>query len=161
LWGCSSPALKETGSLQNKAPDTKENTSPKGLSDHELFAEALSCLRNQEKEPNYNEAKIFLGKLIEQYPESKWVAGAQALLADMDKITALQAKLKQEKQKAQADHVKLTREIEGLKDTNRQNEEKLSAEIAKLQQENEKLKNDIQQLKRLEVQLEKREKMLR
>ena len=161
IWGCSSPALKETTGIQNKAPDAAENSAPKALSDHELFEEALSYLSNNEKEPNYNEAKIRLEKLVEQYPNSKWTAGAQALIDGIDKISTLHAKLKLERQKAQADHAKLTREIEGLKDTNRQVDEKHVVEMTRLQQENEQLKNDIQQLKKLEVQLEKREKMLR
>ncbi|MCK7468279.1 MAG: hypothetical protein MZU91_09285 [Desulfosudis oleivorans] len=63
--------------------------------------------------------------------------------------------------KAQDEHVKLTKEVEGLRDNTRQIEEKYAAEIIRLRQENEQLKNDIQQLKNLELQLEKREKMLR
>lgn len=51
--------------------------------------------------------------------------------------------------------------MEGLRDGIRQTEEKYSAELIRLQQENEQLKKDIQQLKNLEIQLEKREKMLR
>jgi hypothetical protein len=39
--------------------------------------------------------------------------------------------------------------------------EKYQAELAELQQENEQLKNDLQLLKNLEIQLDKREKMLR
>ena len=93
--------------MQNKAPDASENSAPKALSDHELFEEALSYLSNNEKEPNYNEAKIRLEKLVEQYPKSIWTAAAQALIAGIDKISTLQAKLKLERQKAQADHAKL------------------------------------------------------
>jgi hypothetical protein len=51
--------------------------------------------------------------------------------------------------------------MEGQKESNKLVEDRYSAELAKLQMENEQLKNDIQQLKKLEVQLEKREKMLR
>ncbi len=130
-------------------------------SDRELFEEALSYLSNNKNEPNYNEAKARLENLVVQFPKSKWVAGAQALISSLDRISALQVQLRQENQKAQDEHVKLTKEIEGLRDNTRQIEEKYSAEIIRLQQENEQLKKDIQQLKNLEIQLEKREKMLR
>jgi regulator of replication initiation timing len=60
-------------------------------------------------------------------------------------------------EKARADKAKTLRENEQIKKDNRQ----LLEETAKLVQENEQLKKDIQLLKSLEVQLEKREKMLR
>jgi phage host-nuclease inhibitor protein Gam len=76
-------------------------------------------------------------------------------------MAELQNQLRLDKQRAQNDHGKLAREMEGLRDGIRQTEEKYSAELIRLQQENEQLKKDIQQLKNLEIQLEKREKMLR
>jgi hypothetical protein len=73
----------------------------------------------------------------------------------------LQTALKKEKLKTQGEQVKLTKEISRLKENAEQIEGKYSVEIVKLQQENEQLKKDIQQLKNLEIQLEKREKMIR
>ena len=161
LSGCAGQTIKGQKDSGGKIPDVPAISASRVLSDSELFEEALSYLSISEKEPNYNEAKIRLAKLVEQYPKSKWTPGAQALMAGMDKISALQLKLKQEKQKVQTDHAKLNKEMEGLRESTRQAEEKYTAEITKLQQENEQLKNDLQQLKKLEVQLEKREKMLR
>jgi hypothetical protein len=102
-----------------------------------------------------------LENLVEQFPKSKWITSAQALILTLDRISALQVQVKQEKQKTQVDQVKLTKEIGWLRDNVKQIEEKYSTEIIRLQQENEQLKKDIQQLKKLEIHLEKREKMLR
>ena len=93
-----------------------------------------------------------------RFPKSQWVAAANALIYSLDRISALQVQLNQEKQKVQGEYVKLTKENEGLRSNTKQIEEKYSAEIIRLQQENEQLKKDIQQLKNLEIQLEKREK---
>lgn len=133
----------------------------KEKADSKLFTEALSLLKNQEKEQNYSEAKMKLQNLVKQYPGSQWTAGAQALLLTLDNISALQSALKKEKQKPHGNDVKLTKEVSELKDNIKQTEERYLAELGKLQQENDQLKKDIQQLKNLEIHLEKREKMLR
>ncbi|MHB8138667.1 MAG: hypothetical protein ACYDGO_09825 [Smithellaceae bacterium] len=126
-------------------------------SDKDLFEEALSLLSNQEQEPQYNEARVILEKLVQQFPKSKWVAGAKAMIVSLNNISALEAQLNQEKHKQN----KLTQEIAGLRDKGKQAEEKHLAEIFRLQQENDELKKDIQQLKNLEIQLEKRTKKRR
>lgn len=161
LAGCSTKAVIDNANGQKGPVEKSSGVFSKESSDKELFEEALSYLSNKKKEPNYNEAKAKLENLLHQFPKSKWVAAAQALLSSLDRISALQVQIKQEKQKVQGDQVKLTKEIEGLRDNGKQIEGKYSAEIIRLQQENEQLKKDIQRLKNLEIQLEKREKMLR
>ena len=52
-------------------------------------------------------------------------------------------------------------ENEALQKKLRELTEKLQKETAALVQENEKLKRDLQRLKALEIELEKRERMLR
>jgi len=126
-------------------------------SDKDLFEEALSLLSSQEQEPQYNEAKVILEKLVQQFPKSKWVDSAKALIVSLNRISALEAQLNQEKQK----YDKLTQEMAVLRDKGKQAEEKHLAEIFRLQQENDELKKDIQQLKNLEIQLEKRTKKRR
>jgi len=64
-------------------------------------------------------------------------------------------------EKADADRGKLRGENEQLKREIRLLDDKFQAEMTKLRQENEQLKKDIQLLKNLEIQLDKREKMLR
>lgn len=157
LAGCSTKAVVDNGNGRTGEVEKSSGIFSTEPSDRELFEEALFYLSNNKNEPNYNEAKARLENLVVQFPKSKWVAGAQALISSLDRISALQVQLRQENQKAQDEHVKLTKE----RDNTRQIEEKYSAEIIRLQQENEQLKKDIQQLKNLEIQLEKREKMLR
>jgi hypothetical protein len=101
-------------------------------SDSELFREALFCLTNKESVPDYSAAKEKLELLLREYPKSKWAGGAQGLVQAIDTILTLQDKVKQE-------HM----------------------DRVKAEKENEQLKNDIAQLKKLEIQLEKREKMLK
>ena len=161
LAGCSTKAVVDNVNGRTGTVEKSSGIFSTEPSDRELFEEALSYLSNNKNEPNYNEAKARLENLVVQFPKSKWVAGAQALISSLHRISALQVQLSQENQKAQDEHVKLTKEVEGLRDNTRQIEEKYSAEIIRLQQENEQLKNDIQQLKNLELQLEKREKRLR
>jgi hypothetical protein len=162
FWGCSTPVVKTGNGEPAGRHLIVEDLFQKGPSpDQVLFDEALSSLRNKQTEPNYIEAKTRLEKLLSRYPQTKWLESAQALIACLDKISTLETRLKQDKQKAQTDQVKLLKEMEGQKESNKLVEDRYSAELAKLQMENEQLKNDIQQLKKLEVQLEKREKMLR
>ena len=101
-------------------------------SDADLMRDALSCLINKENIPDYSAAKEKLDLLLREYPKSKWAAGAQGLMQTIDTILALQKKGEQE-------HI----------------------DKVKVEKENEQLKNDITQLKKLEIQLEKREKMLK
>lgn len=102
-----------------------------------------------------------LENLVQQYSKSKWTLGAQALIKNIDKNVGLQTQLAREKQKAQTDRTKLQKENDALSEEMRLTEEKYKTEMARLQQENEQLKKDMQLLKQLEVQLERREKMLR
>jgi DNA repair ATPase RecN len=161
LSGCSTKVTIDNTNKQMGPAEKSIHIFSKEPSDKELFEDALSFLSNKEKEPNYTGAKIRLENLVEQFPKSKWITSAQALILTLDRISALQVQVKQEKQKTQVDQVKLTKEIGWLRDNVKQIEEKYSTEIIRLQQENEQLKKDIQQLKKLEIHLEKREKMLR
>jgi len=161
LAGCSTKAVPGNANEQTGQAGKSTGFFNQEPSDKELFEEALSYLSNKEKEPNYIEGKAKLEKLLTQYPRSRWSATAQALLSGLERIFILEVQLKQEKQKSQNDNLKLTKENETLKDNLRKTEGKYSAEIIRLQQENEQLKKDIQRLKNLEIQLEKREKMLR
>jgi hypothetical protein len=122
--------------VQSDTPG-KKTTVKRGFftsspSDAELFSEALSSLTNKESVPDYSTAKEKLELLLREYPKSKWAGGAQGLIQAIDAILVLQEKVKQE-------HI----------------------DKVKIEKENEQLKNDIAQLKKLEIQLGKREKMLK
>ena len=161
LAGCSTKSIINTTADRTDAQEKSNSIFNQEPSDQELFIEALSYLSNEQKEPNYSEAKFKLENLIAQYPNSKWIAASRALLTSLGRISALQNQLKLERQKNHGENNKLAKEIELLRDNAKQTEDKSSAELVRLQQENEQLKKDIQQLKNLEIQLEKREKMLR
>ena len=158
LAGCSTKAVIGNGGGSLDPTGSSMGIFSTEPSDKDLFEAALSHFSNSEKEPNYQEAKPVLDKLVAQFPKSRWTPAAQALLSGIDRITALQIQLKQEQQKTRDAQAKLQKELDVEKG---RVEEKYSAEMTRLQQENEQLKKDIQQLKTLELQLEKREKMLR
>ena len=61
----------------------------------------------------------------------------------------------------QAERTEAQQENEALQKKLRELNERLQMEMAALVQENEKLKRDLQRLKALEIELEKRERMLR
>jgi len=157
LLGCAT-----TGGINNNA-DQKDTPQPSSgffiikPSDKEIFTEALSFLSTEEKEPQYNEAKIRLENLIQQYPKSKWADAAKALLISLNRISELELKLDQAEQKQE----KLTNDLAALSNKSRQAEERHTTEISRLQQENEELAKGLQQLKNLEIQLEKRKKRRR
>lgn len=153
LAACSTTAVMD----KNERAGTNEKSKSifaREPSDSELFEDAIAHLRNSKNQPNDHEIRVKLENLITQHPQSKWVESARALIDSLERISDLQEQLRQEKQKSLGSQAKLNREIEILKET----AEKYSTEINRLQQENEQLKNDIQQLKNLEIQLEKRKK---
>jgi hypothetical protein len=150
--GCTAPLV-----VNNKPPDQKPPKEKVLLtlpsSETDLFREALGYLNNPEGAPDYGAVKARLESFVLQYPKSKWTSCAQSLLQTINKIMALQNKVKADRlalERANADKSRLFKEIEMLK-----------IEAVKLQHENDQLKNDIVLLKQLEIQLEKREKMLK
>lgn len=155
--GCATAPVPDKTSL----PEKSKNIFALVPSDTDMLLEAINNLSNSEGEPNYNAAKVKLESLVQQYPKSKWVPGAKALIKSIDKSGGLQTQMTREKQKAQAERTKLQKENDALSEELRLTEEKCKMETSRLQQENEQLKKDMQLLKQLEVQLERREKMLR
>jgi hypothetical protein len=157
LLGCAT-----TGGISNNTDQKDTNQHSNGFfsikpSDKEIFTDALSFLSNDGKEPQYNEAKIRLENLIQQYPKSKWTDAAKALLISLNRISELELKQEQAEQKQE----KLTHDLAALSNKSRQTEERHTSEISRLQQENEELAKGLQQLKNLEIQLEKRKKRRR
>ena len=157
LTGCAT-----TGGINNSADQKNAAQYSSGFfsikpSDREIFTEALSFLSAEEKEPQYNEAKIRLENLIQLYPKSKWADAAKAMLISINRISELEQKLEQSEQK----QAKLANDFNALSNKSRQTEERHAAEISRLQQENEELAKGLQQLKSLEIQLEKRKKRQR
>jgi hypothetical protein len=150
--GCTAPLVVDKKSPEGKPPEEKVLfTLPSSEAD--LVREALGYLNNPEGEPDYRAVKTRLESFVLQNPQSKWTSCAQGILQTINKIILLQNKAKSERaalERAHFDKSKLVKEIEMLK-----------TETDKLQHENDQLKNDILILKKLEIQLEKREKRLK
>lgn len=154
IAGCAgSPILDES----NGAAQKRKGIFALHPSDTDIIKEALKLLNRQEEKPDYNAAKARLAIFIDEYHKSKWAESAQALILTIDNLLALQEKVKAQSlalDKEYAEKTKLKRDYQFSEERNR-------AEISKLQQENEQLKKDIALLKKLEIQLDKREKMLK
>jgi hypothetical protein len=128
--------------------------------DVDIFYQGISYLGDKEKSADYIKAKAAFAEVLKKYPKSKWRGLSETFirLIDMEQLYEEQCRTDaQFIDKAKEDNARLLKESEQIKKDNR----RLLEETAKLIQENEQLKKDIQLLKSLEVQLEKREKMLR
>lgn len=137
---------------------------PGGPSDAELFHEGMSYLDGTISGMEYDKAKASFTRLVHMYPESKWRNLAVVLIRIIDDVITCRHANESEdsmSEKTKPEMEKLQKENEQLKKNNRILLERLSAETARLTQENEQLKKDIERLKNLEVQLERREKLLR
>ena len=155
--GCAnSPVIdKSTGSKMSA--QKRKSIFEFSPSDADIINEALISLNNQEGKPDYNAAKAKLGIFIQEHPKSKWVGSARSLILIINNLLDLQEKVKIESlalDKANAEKTKLKKDYKYF-------EERYQTETAKLQQENEQLKNNIELLKKLEIQMGQREKMLK
>jgi hypothetical protein len=132
----------------------------RGPSDRDIFNQGMTYLGNQEQAADYAKARSTFDKLLKGYPDSKWRNISGMLIRLIDDIESCKEKSNAEillLDKAKEEKAKLLRENEQLKKESR----RLLEETVKFVQENDQLKKDIERLKSLEVQLEKREKMLR
>jgi hypothetical protein len=130
--GCSTKAVKSESKCQKITADNSKSFLIFSPSDTDYFMGALSCMGEQESESNYAAAREQLEVIVQKYPKSKWRESAQALINIIQNMGELKVNL----QKSTSDKLKLGKEIE-------------------------ELKTDIQRLKNLEVQLDKREKKLK
>jgi hypothetical protein len=149
--GCATKAIHNDINAPTKTPGkffTEE--SPVNT---DLIRTALSRLNNTSGVQDYSAAKTDLELFVKKYPENKWTGCAQNLIQTIDGILILNNNVKLEKQskeKIHAEKIKLYKENEALR-----------AEAAKYHLENEQLRSDIALLKQLEIQLDKRGKMLK
>ena len=128
--------------------------------DVDVFYQGISYLGDKEKSADYAKAKAAFEEVLKTYPKSKWRGLSETFIRLIDMEQLYEEKSRTDDQfieKAKEDNTKLLKDNEQMKKDNR----RLLEETAKLIQENEQLKKDIQLLKSLELQLEKREKMLR
>jgi hypothetical protein len=155
--GCANSSVIDKSNGPNMADQKQKSIFELSPSDTDIINEALISLNNKEGKPDYNATKAKLEILIQEHPQSKRAVSAQALIQIINNLLALQEKVKTESvalDKANAEKAKLRKDY-------KYSEERYQTETLKLQQENEQLKNDIALLKKLEIQLDKREKMLK
>ena len=151
LGACAPPStlapVREAGPGPAVVPTEKPSLFGKPSADVILLNEGFFCLGVREKEADYTRARAFFENLIKNHPGSKWRPLAETLIRLIDDIQSAQVRGKAEKDQ-------LKRELQSLNT-------RFQAARDALVQENEKLRQDIELLKKLEVQLDRREKMLR
>jgi len=133
-------------------------------SDTALFQEGCILLGTSDKPADYDKARAAFENLLRAYPKSKWRPCAETYRKFLDELNAASIHARAhdlEVRKAQAETDDLKVSLEQARKANRLLQEKLQTETGRLQQENEQLKNDIQRLKQLEIELQRRERSLR
>ncbi|MBU2053909.1 MAG: hypothetical protein KJ936_13305 [Proteobacteria bacterium] len=141
-----------------KAPPAKPS-----FEDRDLFSAGLSLLTRAEG-PEQAEARSIFVSLLQRYPQSPWRPAAETLIRLIDEGQALREAYRREQllsEQGRAERAMILQENERVKRTVRELTEKLQAEKAILSQENEQLRKDIKRLRELEIEIEKRDRMLR
>ncbi len=161
LGACASPATlppgKGVGSMMAIVPVEKPGLFSKPSTDAAVLNEGASYLGFPEKPADYAKARASFETLIKNYPKSKWRPLAETFIRLLDDIQSVQARGQSEQEQLKNENERLKKEIQALNGRFQAERSALPA----LLQENEQLKKDIELLKKLEVQLDKREKMLR
>lgn len=141
-----------------KAPPAKPS-----LEDRDLFSSGLSLLVRAEGNGQAEARSIFVS-LLQRYPQSPWRPAAENFISLIDEGQALREAYRREQllgEQGRAERAVILQENERIKKTIRELTERLQAEKAILSHENEQLRKDLKRLKELEIEIEKRDRMLR
>ena len=167
LAGCATapPAVDQAVVVtEPPAPPIEQRIPPPRLTeDRDLFAEGVALL-NQPDRGEPTKARAVFVSLLERYPQSRWHSAAETFIRLIDEIASSREEGRHEQLLAEQVREELAgamQENEALNKKLRELTEKHQRETASLSQENENLKRDLQRLKELEIELEKRERMLR
>jgi hypothetical protein len=136
---------------------------PRIFEDRDLFLEGIALLNHQSR-PDPAKARRIFSSMVQNHPQSQWRSAAESLIRLIDETEASREKSRQDYlllDKTQSERAKALRENDHLRKTIRDLTEKYQTETTALTQENEQLKKDLQHLKALEIELQKRERMLR
>jgi DNA repair ATPase RecN len=156
------PAIVTDDEAQSGSSGSSDSAETK--KDDELFLQSLRQIAGPLNQDASATARQNLEALLSSYPQSRWSDAARTILRLMGELDTYRQRLPVEQDmvhKLATDRNRTLRENEQLKKELRLLSEKYQVELAELQQENEQLKKDLQLLKNLEIQLDKREKMLR
>jgi hypothetical protein len=157
-------SAKKTGPGFVVVPVEKASLFSKPPADALLLNEGVSWLGLSDKAADYVKARETFTLLLNNHPKSKWRPLAETFVHLIDIIQAALTQNRNEQAKNQSERglvEKLQQDKEQLKKDLQVLINKSQADRAGLVQENEQLKRDIELLKKLEVQLDRREKMLR
>jgi archaellum component FlaG (FlaF/FlaG flagellin family) len=141
-------------------PPNDQALLKKSPADTDRMQEGITYLGSPGKANDYVRARAAFVSLLKTYPDSRWHSLSETLISLIDTMESCKEKDILVSEKGE-EISRLLLENGTLKKEVLQLHEKLKTETARLSEENERLKNDIQLLKKLEVQLEQREKMLR
>lgn len=167
IGGCAMapPAIekKDVATPAAKPAEEIPAAPPRLFEERDLLLDGVALL-NLPDRPDPERARSIFLSLIQHYPQSRWRPAAEAFIRLIAEKDAFREMSRQDR--LLVDHARMERsralqENEQLKKSLRELTEKLQSETAALVQENEQLKRDIQRLKALEIELQKRERMLR
>ena len=167
LAGCvaapSAIVKKEVAASATKPAEVTSSVFPYLFEERDLLLDGVALL-NPQGQPDPAKARSVFVSLIQRYPESKWRPAAEAFVRLIDERDALREVSVQDHlliETTQGEKARALQENDHLKKTVRELTDKLQSETAALTQENEQLKKDIEQMKALEIELEKRGRTLR
>ena len=136
---------------------------PRLFEERDLLLDGVALLNLPER-PDPEKARSIFLSLIQRYPQSRWRPVAEAFIRLIDERDAFGEMSRLDRllvDKTKTERSRALQENDHLKKAVRELTEKLQSETAALAQENEQLKGDLQRLKALEIELQKRERMLR
>lgn len=164
LAGCATaPTVEKKREVRSEPvvkPAEGSATAPLAVGDFDLLSEGIALLGR----PDPAKARSVFTTLLQRHPESRWRSAAETFIRLIDEAEASHRMNRQGHlllEKALSEQSRLLKENDQLRKTIRDLTERLQGETAALAQENEQLKKDLQRLKLLEIELQKRERMLR
>jgi len=164
IVGCATaPPAVEKKDVAAPAVKPAAAAPPRLFEERDLLLDGVALLNLPER-PDPEKARATFLSLIHRYPQSRWRPAAEAFLRLIDERDAFGEMSRMDRlliDKTKAERLRALQENDHLKKAVRELTEKLQSETAALAQENEQLKGDIQRLKALEIELQKRERMLR
>jgi len=167
IVGCAAapPAIekKDVAAPAVKPAEETPAAPPRLFEERDLLLDGVALLNLSER-PDPEKARSIFLSLIRDYPQSRWRPAAEAfirLIAEREAFGEMNRQDRLLVDKTETERLRALQENDQLKRTVRELTEKLQSETTALAQENEQLKKDIQRLKVLEIELQKRERMLR
>ncbi len=157
--GACSPSPKRVATPPSPVPPSSSSPTAPSTSDKDLFLEAFAWLGTSTYPADYGRARELFDRLVRFYPESKWRPYADAYRKLLEELRATSDKALSdsvEKRKAQEELDEVKGVLEQFRKSNRLLQEKIQTDTVRLQQENEQLRHDLQRLKQLEIEMQRR-----